>query len=225
MNAWLNIRIWKVAWPVCLGYIPLGLACGIFAQKAGLSVFEVLGMCLIIYAGSGQFIGIAMMTQMSSVVSIALTIFVVNLRHFLFSSALSKYLKEKSPAFLSFYAYQITDEAFAVNMASFDKGDWSSSEAVKVNIICHSSWVLSNIAGFISGGLIQVDTQIVGYALTVMFIGLWSAYLGERKMFIAGLASGVLATVLAMFICYKMHIVLAAIIISSFFCYYELKHS
>lgn len=52
MNAWLNIRIWKVAWPVCLGYIPLGLACGIFAQKAGLSVFEVLGMCLIIYAGS-----------------------------------------------------------------------------------------------------------------------------------------------------------------------------
>lgn len=225
MSAWFNLKIWKVAYPVCLGYIPLGIACGIFAQKAGLSLWEIIGMCLIIYAGSGQFIGIIMMTQSSSIISIALTIFIVNLRHFLFSSALSRYLKEKSTLFLGFYAYEITDEAFAVNFAKFEKGDWSPSDAVKVNIICHFTWTMSNIVGFFGGEIVKIDTNIVGYALTAMFIGLWSTYLKDKTMLIAGVSAGVLATFLAVFVGYKMHIVLSAVIVSSLFCLYELRRS
>ncbi len=216
-------RIWQKAWPVCLGYLPLGLACGMFAQKTGLGILEVIGLCVIVYAGSAQFIGMAMMMQSASVLSIVLTIFIVNLRHFLFSSTLLKYLKDRSPAFLAFYAYEITDESFAVNFSAFEQGDWKPEDALKVNIISHATWVLSNVLGFLGSELISVDTNLVGYALTAMFIGLWSFYLGERKMLIAGLLSGFLAMFLSLFVGYKMHVVLAAVAVASAGCFYEYR--
>ena len=223
MKSYLDLRIWKVAWPVCFGYLPLGIACGIFAQKAGFGLTEALGLCLIVYAGSGQFIGMAMMLASASVVSITLTIFIVNLRHFLFSSFLSQYLRHKTRPFLAFYAYEITDESFAVNLNAFKHADWTADDALKVNNISHLTWTVSNIIGFVGAGFISIDTRLVGYTLTAMFIGLWASYLNQRKMFFAGIFSGILGVVLAMFVGYKMHIVLAATIVSSLFCFLELK--
>ena len=219
MKRFFDLRIWSVAWPVCFGYLPLGIACGIFAQKAEFDIMQTIGLCLIVYAGSGQFIGIAMMVASASAVSIALTIFIVNLRHFLFSSTLSKYLKEKSRPFLALYAYEITDESFAVNLNAFEHSDWTADDALTVNIISHSTWTLSNLIGFVGAGLISIDTLLVSYTLTAMFIGLWASYLNQRKMFFAGILSGILAVFLAKFVGYRMHIVLAATIVSSLFCF------
>lgn len=221
MTGYLDLKLWKVVWPVCLGYLPMGLACGMFAQKAGLNVWEVTGMCAILYAGSGQFISLAMMMQSASIVSIVLTIFVVNLRHFLFSSTLINYLRDKSPAFLAAYAHEITDESFAVNLSAFQRGDWSPEEAIRLNNIAHVTWILSNIAGFWSSELITVDTQLVGYALTSMFIGLWSFYLDDRRMLVAGFLAGLLAVVFSLFVGYRLHIVLAAVTVAGLCAYIE----
>ncbi len=223
MSNLFNIKVLKVAWPVCLGYLPMGLACGMFAQKVGLGLWEVAGMCLILYAGSGQFISMAMIMQSASVISIVLTIFVVNLRHFLFSSTLVRYLKGKSPLFLAFYGYEITDESFAMNLSAFEKGDWSPGEAVRLNVIAHSTWLLSNVAGYLGSELIAVDTQLVGYALTSMFIGLWSFYLDERKMLLAGMLAGVLAVALSLFIGYRLHVVLAAVAAAALAAFFEYR--
>ena len=223
MKRYFDLRIWKVVWPVCFGYLPLGIACGIFAQKAGLDIIQTIGLCIIVYAGSAQFIGIAMIAISASAVSIALTIFIVNLRHFLFSSTLAKFLKQKSRPFLALYAYEVTDESFAVNLHAFEHANWTANDAIKVNNIAHLTWIISNIVGFIGAGLISIDTRLVGYTLTAMFIGLWVSYLNQKKMFFAGVFSGVLAVFLAMFVGYKMHIVLAAIIVSSLFCFLTTK--
>ena len=205
-------KILATVWPVCFGYIPLGMACGVFAQKSGMRLEELVGLCLILYAGSGQFISIAMMMQAASVFSIVLTVFVVNLRHFLFSSSLLKYLQKKPPRFLAVYAHQTTDESFAVNLTAFERGDWTPEEAIRVNFIAHFAWTASNIAGFIGAGFIHVDTQLVGYALTAMFIGLWSFYLSNWRMIASGVCAGLLAVVFSLFVGYKLHIVLAALL-------------
>lgn len=214
-------KILKVAWPVCLGYIVLGAPCGMLAQKAGMSLFETVAFCLILYAGSGQFIGIGMMMQSASVVSIGLTVFMVNLRHVLFSTTLQKYLKDKSIPFLSYYAYEVTDEAFAVNLTAFEQDpEWTPENAMRVNTICHVTWTLSNALGYIGGEMLPIDINLVSYALTAMFIGLWSFYLSERIMLVAGICAGILSVILSLFIGYKMHLVVAAIVASSFFAFY-----
>ena len=48
------------AWPICLGYIAIGLPFGAIARKTGLNPFEIGLMSLIVYAGSAQFIATAM---------------------------------------------------------------------------------------------------------------------------------------------------------------------
>ncbi|MDR2006992.1 MAG: AzlC family ABC transporter permease [Acidaminococcales bacterium] len=219
MNVFSTRKILKTAWPICLGYIPLGFACGVFAQKAGLGIVETLSMCVVLYAGSGQFISIAMMMQSASALSIILTVFIVNLRHFLFSSILSEYLRGKSAWFLAAFAHETTDESFAVNLTSFERAGWTPEDAIRVNAAAHLTWTLSNAAGFFCAGLVLIDVRLAGYALTAMFIGLWSFYLSNRRLLAAGIGAGVLAVVFSLFVGYKLHIVLAAVLTSALFAF------
>ena len=59
----VNRRVLQKLIPIAIGYLALGIACGILAQQAGLTPLEALGMSVLVFAGSGQFIGIAMMAQ------------------------------------------------------------------------------------------------------------------------------------------------------------------
>jgi len=51
----------RAAWPICLGYVPIGLAFGVLAQKAGLSPLAIGLMSAFVFAGSAQFIAVAML--------------------------------------------------------------------------------------------------------------------------------------------------------------------
>ena len=44
----------RQALPIVLGYIPVGFAYGVLAQKAGLSLASGVGMSIIVFAGSAQ---------------------------------------------------------------------------------------------------------------------------------------------------------------------------
>ncbi|MEE8390137.1 MAG: AzlC family ABC transporter permease, partial [Anaerolineae bacterium] len=77
------------AGPIVLGYIPIGLAFGVLAQKAGISTLNTLLMSLLVYAGSSQLIAVGLFASGVPALSVVLTTFVVNLRHVLLSAALS----------------------------------------------------------------------------------------------------------------------------------------
>ena len=63
----------SAAWPICLGYIPIGIAFGILAQKAGLHPVEIMLMSILVFAGSSQFIAVSMLSASSGAVSIIMT--------------------------------------------------------------------------------------------------------------------------------------------------------
>jgi len=67
-------------------------------------------MLLIVFAGSSQFIAVSMIGANSSIEAIIMATFVVNLRHFLMSSVLVKFLGSKKKNFLLIYAHGVTDE-------------------------------------------------------------------------------------------------------------------
>ena len=71
-----NKTVVKAVWPIWLGYLPLGFAGGVLSQKVGLTPLEVGLMSLLVFAGSGQFIALAMMGSGSS-----------SIRHWLTSSS------------------------------------------------------------------------------------------------------------------------------------------
>ena len=116
-------RGWTVgvnqALPTLLGYIPIGIAYGILAQKAGISSLNTMLMSVIVFAGSSQLIAVGLFAAGVPPVSVILTTFVVNLRHMLMSAAVAPYLKRWRKAELAAFAYELTDETFAVHSARF----------------------------------------------------------------------------------------------------------
>jgi predicted branched-subunit amino acid permease len=89
-------------------------------------------MSIMVFAGSAQFIAVAMLAGGASAPAIITTTFVVNLRHVLMSSALAVYLRAAHRGLLALYAYGVTDESFAVNLPRFNAGNWSLSRALVV---------------------------------------------------------------------------------------------
>jgi 4-azaleucine resistance transporter AzlC len=142
------------AWPICLGYAPIGLAFGVLAQKAGLSPGEIGLMSLLVFAGSAQFIAVSMISGGAAAVPIILTTFTVNLRHLLMSSSLAVHLRGLNAGWLSLYAYGVTDESFALNMARFREESWDWRRALVLNHTANLAWIFSTIIGGYSGQFI-----------------------------------------------------------------------
>lgn len=180
------------AWPICLGYFPIGLALGVLAQKAGLPWWAVAMMSVMVFAGSAQFICVAMITAGASTPAIILTTFVVNLRHVLMSSALAVYLQGVNRKFLALYSYGVTDESFAVNLTKFREGNWGRWQALIVNHMANSVWIMATVCGALIGQFVPQGALGVDYALTGMFICLLVFQLQGRIYVITGfLAAGI----------------------------------
>jgi len=199
------------AWPICFGYIPIGLAMGVLASQAGIPVWAVAMMSLLVFAGSAQFICVAMLAAGASIWAIIFTTFVVNLRHFLMSSAVAVYLNGLSRRFLSMFAYGITDETFAVNMTHFKKGNWDPWRAITVNQFSNGAWVLSTVSGTLLGQFIPTGAFGTDYALTAMFLALLLFQLHDIVYILTGFLALVIGTAWYLFIPGDSYILAASI--------------
>jgi predicted branched-subunit amino acid permease len=86
------------------------------------------------------------------------------------SSALSVHFPGVSRRFLALFAYGVTDESFAVNMARFNQGGWSRGSALVLNQVTNATWIFSSVAGAYVGQFIPAGLLGIDYALTGMFI-------------------------------------------------------
>ncbi|MEN8246439.1 MAG: AzlC family ABC transporter permease [Thermodesulfobacteriota bacterium] len=200
------------AWPICLGYLPIGLAFGVLAQKAGLSPFQVALMSIFVFAGSSQFIAVSMLSAGASLTAIVATTFMVNLRHLLMSSSLAAILGKKSRWKLSLFAYGVTDESFAVNYTRLSAGDWGLDRSLVVNHTANLMWLISTVAGVYFGHLIPAHAMGIDYALTAMFICLLIFQLRDRTSILTAVMAGLLAVVLSLFVPGNAFIVLASML-------------
>ncbi len=199
------------AWPICLGYAPIGLALGVLAQKAGLGPLDTGIMSVLVFAGGSQFIAVAMIKSGAALGAIVATTFMVNLRHALMTSALAVPLQGVRRRFLALFAYGVTDESFAVNMARFRADGWDRWRALVVNQTANLTWILSTIAGAYAGEFVPAGALGIDYALTAMFICLLIFQLRSRFYAIVAAFSGLVATALYVTIPGNSHIVIAAV--------------
>ena len=201
----------SAGWPICLGYLPIGTAFGVLAQKAGLTPLQIGLMSIMVFAGSAQFIAVSMLAVGASAPAIIATTFVVNLRHVLMSSALAIHFRTVHRRLLALYAYGVTDESFAVNMPRFKEGSWSLSRALVVNHAANLTWFISTVAGGIGGRFMPDGALGIDYALIAMFICLLIYQIRKLIHLLAAMIAGLTAVALALMIPGNVHIVIAAI--------------
>jgi 4-azaleucine resistance transporter AzlC len=201
----------NAGWPICLGYLPIGMAFGVLAQKAGLTPLQIGLMSILVFAGSSQFIAVSMLTGGASATAIITTTFIVNLRHMLMSSALAVYLRSAHRGLLALYAYGVTDESFAVNLPRFNAGTWSLPRALVVNHAANLTWFISTVAGGIGGRFIPEGALGIDYALIAMFICLLIYQIRKWIHLLTAVLAGIIAVGLALMMPGNTYIVIASI--------------
>ncbi len=205
----------KDAIPILLGYIPIALAFGILAASFGIQPIGVAVMSLVIFAGSAQFILVSMLSSGATGLEIITTIFFVNFRHFLMSSAYSQHFKQEKSSSLMLLSHFITDESFAIgiNKAEHDAHNFNKHYLIGVQLTGYFSWFFFTVLGSLIGNVIP-DYKVFGldFALSAMFIGLLAMMIDSKKKLIAAILAAILSSCFMLLSFNYISIILGAVI-------------
>lgn len=186
----------NAAVPVMLGYVAIGIPCGILCDSIGLNALQALLMSIVFYSGAGQFMIPNMYLAGAPTASIIASVSFVNTRQMLYSAYFAPFAAKSSKRTAFLFAATVTDESYGVSAAKFQEGDWSIGRALMVNLFSQSSWALSNFFGVLLGSAIGIPLNIAAFAMTSIFICL----LVTQKMTSANIVASVVA-MLGVYVC------------------------
>lgn len=165
----------KDTMPTVFGYIGIGIAFGMIGHSEGFSVWVILLLSLIVYAGSAQFIMVSMLATHSPIMSIVLSVFLVNSRIILMSMTTASYFKNESLLKNILLGTLLTDESFALGMnkQNYTEGKLNFSWFNASNLLAYLVWALASAIGALLGNLLANPEKLgLGFAVIAMFIGL-----------------------------------------------------
>ena len=157
--------------PVMAGYLILGFGFGIIMKANGFSTALAAAMSIFIYAGSMQYVAISLMTGGATLVTTALTTLTVNIRHLFYGiSMLEKY--QNAGQAKPYLIFALTDETYSLVCGELP--NIAPEEHVNyrflVSILNHLYWIIGSVAGAVAGSLIQFNSQGIDFALTALFL-------------------------------------------------------
>lgn len=160
----------EAALPIMLGYVAIGVPCGILNASIGLNVLQVFLLSVLFYSGAGQFMLPNMYLAGAPLASIIASISLVNTRQMLYSASFAPFCDNERKRLTFLFGATVTDESFGVNTEKFEEGNWSVKHALWVNIFSCASWTVSNSLGVIIGGLINIPLAVASFAMTSIFV-------------------------------------------------------
>ena len=162
---WLEVL--GISMPLCLSYLPIGVACGILLHAAGMNFVLTFLISIMVFSGGAQFILASLLVIDAPISTIFMTLFFLELRYALLGSSLSKYFR----SFVLLFSASMNDENYAVNYLKFatDK-KWTPQDALMVEHYSLISWASGNLIGGLIGSTVTIDLEIVDFALTALFI-------------------------------------------------------
>ena len=181
------------------GVVPFGLIYGVTALAAGFSPLLAQLTSAIVFAGSAQFVLAQMAAAGAAAPIMALTGFVVNLRHLLYSASIAPYLPRLPRRWQLLLGYLLTDEAYAVAIMHYRQEPDAPGRRWFLfgsGITLWAAWQLSTAAGIIVGARLPAAWPL-DFALPLIFIALVVPALRDRPAVLAALAAAVVAVLVA----------------------------
>lgn len=199
--------------PLMVGVVPFGLIYGALAIQLKVPAPVAQAMSCIIFAGSSQFIAAPLIATGTPNFIIVLTVWVVNLRHALYSASVAPFLKPLPRRWKFLLAYLLTDEAYAVAITHYH-----ASETVEhkhwyflgTGATLWFSWQISTAIGVFVGAQLPASWSL-DFALPLTFIAIVVPMLRNRAYVFAALVAGGVG-VLAINLPYKLGLMLAALL-------------
>lgn len=158
--------------PICLGYLSVSFAFGIFAVGSGLSIMEALLISMTNVTSAGQLAAVPVFAGSGTLIELAISMFVINLRYALMSVSLSQKLG-KSVRFIDRFiiAFVNTDEVFAV--ASAKPVSVGRNYFFGLILTPWLGWVIGTLSGAVAGNILPaIVISALGVAIYGMFIAI-----------------------------------------------------
>ena len=185
----------KSSLPVMAGYLVLGAGFGMMMKAAGYGAGWAFAMSLFIYAGSMQYAAVGLLSGGVSLLSVALTTLMVNARHLFYGiSMLEPY--RKAGAARPYLIFALTDETYSLVCS----GKRSIRECLLISLFDQVYWVAGSTVGALLGGVVPFSTEGVDFALTALFLTVFTQqWLENKNHFPALCGVGVSVLCLAVF--------------------------
>jgi len=156
--------------PVFAGYVVLGIGFGILLRSAGFGVLWAFAMSTFIYAGSLQYVGVSLLSGGASVITAALTTFMVNARHLFYSISMVDTYKDAGP-YKPYLIFALTDETYSLLCdKKTPPGDDPDRYRFFVSLFNQCYWVLGSVIGSLLGAVIPFSTEGIEFSMTALFI-------------------------------------------------------
>lgn len=172
MNKAAYVRGLKDGIPICLGYLSVSFAFGIFCIQSGLTVLQAVLVSLTCVTSAGQLAAVPIMTGGGGFLELAMTQVIINLRYSLMSVSLSQKLSDEFGLVRRLsIGYMVTDEIFGV--ASSQDGKPPRSYFYGLMITPYFGWALGTFLGAIAGNLFPpLVIASLGIAIYGMFVAI-----------------------------------------------------
>lgn len=158
--------------PIALGYFPVSFTFGILAASYGFSWWEATLISMLSLTSAGQFAGLGIMASGGSLLEMALSQLVINLRYSLMSISLSQKVDRTVRGLYRWIlAFGNTDEIFAVAMSQ--QGSVSRRYLFGLILLPFLGWSSGTLCGAVLGAILPARLEsALGIAIYGMFIAI-----------------------------------------------------
>ncbi len=167
--------------PVMVGYLFLGAAYGILMKVNGFGLIWTAAASVFVYAGSLQYAGVSLLAAAVHPLYALAMALMINARHLFYGlSVLNRYQDIKRGKLYLIFA--LTDETFSV-ICNEDPPEGMSKGAVYfwISLLDQLYWVTGSIIGSLAGSMITFNTQGLDFALTALFVVIFTDQWLSRK--------------------------------------------
>lgn len=182
--------------PVLFGYLFLGSAFGIMLYEAGYNVVWAIIISFVVYAGSGQFLLVSLLSSAASLPTVAFMTLFVNSRHIFYGLSYIETFKKGGWRY-PFMIFSLTDETYSVNTSFRNVPDEVDEVKARyyIGFFDHIYWIMGTIIGSLAGQLIPIDFTGVDFSMTALFVVIYIDQMLASKNKITGIIGIVCAAV------------------------------
>lgn len=181
---WQGVR---AASPLMPGFFPFAMITGATAMSLNMSVVTAMGLSCIVFAGASQLALMALLENNAPIAVLILTALAINLRFLIYSASMAPRLKNLGTRAKSLFAYLLTDQAFLISAANYDKQEEVSKghgfylgAAASIWLV----WQIGTLLGIFLGNGLPPSWEL-DFAVPLSFLALLMPALKTRPAWLA----------------------------------------
>lgn len=177
----------KKSLPVLFGYLFLGSAFGIMLYDAGYNWVWAILISVAVYAGSGQFLLVSLLSSAASIPTVAMMTLFINSRHMFYGLSLIDKFKAGRWRY-PFMIFTLTDETYSVNISvhSVPKNVDEPRARFLIGELDHLYWIAGSVIGSLLGQNLPIDFTGIDFSMTALFTVIFVDLIVDTKNRICG---------------------------------------